>query len=446
MHSLRTQSHLHDSPNMLRFAFNNLRGRLLRSILSTLGLAVAIAGMVGLFSIAGGIDNMVSTTFGQIPGLLVQQRGAPVPLFSHLPAAWRDEIAALPGVHVVDSQVMSRVNVIDGKTIISPPRFLAGSDLQVSLDVESSVYRRNMVAGRFFTHDDVGRFTCIISENIAKEFDKQPGDMMVVDRKDIEVVGVYKTGSLMLDGNIVMDLNSVRQLTRMSPDTVNCFYVEPNSDVTPEELDEKIEELFANRNLDIWQPTQSFSLATSNNPLQTLAQSLDASLRGTGNKAATTKQDIDNEEESPVEVRTAEEWSARFDEFSGDLDIFLSLITTIGVSIALLSIVNTMMMSITERTTEFGILRANGWGKSHIVQLVTLESSLLGVAGGCLGVSLGWVATLVINQNLADRIQLYATPQLLLFGLIFSVAIGVLGGLYPAWHAAQLSPMESIRR
>ena len=339
---------LHSSfcQNMFRFAWNNLKGRLLRSVLSTLGLAVAIAGMVGLFSIAGGIDNMVSTTFDQIPGLLVQQRGAPVPLFSHLPATWRDEIAALPGVHVVDSQVMSRVNVIDGKTIISPPRFLAGSDLQVSLEVESSVYRRNMVAGRFLTHADEGQFTCIISENIAQEFNKQPGDTMIVDRKPIEVVGIYRTGSLMLDGNIVMDLNSVRQLTRMSPATVNCFYVEPASGAVPEELDEQIEKLFANRNLDIWQPSGSFSLATSNNPLQALAQSIDASLRGSPGRTPPPADQVS--EESPVEVRTAEEWSARFDEFSGDLDIFLGLITTIGVSIALLSIVNTMMMSITE--------------------------------------------------------------------------------------------------
>ena len=67
---------------MFKFALGNLGSRPVRSALSILGLTVAIAGMVGLFSIAGGIDQLVSSTFDMIPGLLVQQRGAPVPLFS----------------------------------------------------------------------------------------------------------------------------------------------------------------------------------------------------------------------------------------------------------------------------------------------------------------------------------------------------------------------------
>ena len=62
---------------MFKFALQNLLSRPLRTALSILGLLVAIAGMVGLFSIAGGIDRLVSATFDQIPGMLVQQRGAP---------------------------------------------------------------------------------------------------------------------------------------------------------------------------------------------------------------------------------------------------------------------------------------------------------------------------------------------------------------------------------
>ena len=52
-------------------------------------------------------------TFEKVPGLLVQQQGAPIPLFSSLPAAWKDEIAAIPGVAVVNSEVMVRVNLIE---------------------------------------------------------------------------------------------------------------------------------------------------------------------------------------------------------------------------------------------------------------------------------------------------------------------------------------------
>ena len=134
------------------------------------------------------------------------------------------------------------------------------------------------------------------------------------------------------------------------------------------------------------------------------------------------------------------------DEFSADLNLFLTLMTAIGVVIAVLSIVNTMLMSVTERRIEFGVLRANGWSRAHILRLVTYESALLGVVGGLLGAAFGWLATLVINWSFPDRISLHAGAGLLLFSVGFSITLGVLGGIYPAWTAARLSPMEAIRR
>ena len=142
----------------------------------------------------------------------------------------------------------------------------------------------------------------------------------------------------------------------------------------------------------------------------------------------------------------AEDWSERFEEFSGDLNLFLSMITAIGLAIAVLSIVNTMMMSVTERTTEFGILRANGWSRGHIIQLMAWESGLLGICGGTVGVGIGLIAIRIVNWKWADRLQLYAGPELILFGILFSAALGIFGGLYPAWVAARMSPMDSIRR
>ena len=80
---------------MLKFAWRNLINRPVRTILSVLGLSVAIAGMVGLFAISGGIQYLVNKTFEKIPGLLVQQQGAPIPIFSSLPSAWQAEIEAI---------------------------------------------------------------------------------------------------------------------------------------------------------------------------------------------------------------------------------------------------------------------------------------------------------------------------------------------------------------
>jgi putative ABC transport system permease protein len=63
-----------------------------------------------------------------------------------------------------------------------------------------------------------------------------------------------------------------------------------------------------------------------------------------------------------------------------------------------------------------------------------------------LGSGLGWAGAQVINWKWADRIELYASPELLLFGIVFSATLGILGGLYPAYWAARMMPMDAIRR
>ena len=148
----------------------------------------------------------------------------------------------------------------------------------------------------------------------------------------------------------------------------------------------------------------------------------------------------------PIEVRSSADWAEKIGEFSQDLDIFLALMTGIGMTIAVLSIINTMLMSVTERVIEFGILKANGWTPWDVLKLVTFESATLGLGGGLLGSTIGWVVTQVFNARWPERLNLYASPGLLVFAVTFSTIIGMLGGLYPALWAMRLSPMEAIRR
>ncbi len=442
---------------MIRFALGNLFSRPLRTVLSVLGLAVAISGMVGLFSIAGGIDKVVSNTFEQIPGLLVQQQGAPIPLFSTLPANWRTELEAIPGVGVVDPEVFCRVNQLDGKIIINPPRFAIGMDVNARLELKRSLYRENLVDGRFFLPADVETNHCLVSREISTSISKGVGDEIDVNGTHFEIVGIYETGSMMLDVNILMDISTCRRLGRIDINTVGCFYVETDDSVDSKTLQKSIEDHFRGRDLQSWQPRPQFS--GTGNAIANFARRLDKTIKAPsinsqpgGNQADEGRSDevsstvSAQSDRSPIEVRSADDWGKRIAEFSQDLNIFLTLMTAIGVSIATLSIVNTMLMSVTERTTEFGILRANGWSQSEIIRLMTLESSLIGLSGGLIGVSVGWFATVLINWVWPGRLQLHAGFTLLLFSLVFSIALGLVGGLYPAWRASRLSPMESIRR
>src|SRR5580698_6627431 len=179
---------------MLKFAVRNLMSRPMRSLLSLVGLTVAIMGMIGLFSVAGGLNEMVSDTFGRIKGLVAMQPGSPVPLFSRLPAKWGAEIASVPGVGIVSPEIWSRANVIEGKAIISPPRFLFGTDLPTRLALKHGIYSEDMVAGRFLTVDDRGKLNAVVSRPIAEEFHKDVGDTLSVGGNDVKIVGIYYSG------------------------------------------------------------------------------------------------------------------------------------------------------------------------------------------------------------------------------------------------------------
>src|SRR5260221_2881641 len=163
---------------MFRFALKNLLSRPLRTLLALCGLTVAIAGMVGLFSVAEGIEATVSATFEKVPGLAVMQPGAPIPLFSRLPAAWGDEIARLHGVHIVHPEIWARANVIDGKSSMNPPRFLFGSDLEQSPKLRYSVYREGLKEGRVLTEADRGTLNAVVSRPIADQYRKKVGDKL----------------------------------------------------------------------------------------------------------------------------------------------------------------------------------------------------------------------------------------------------------------------------
>jgi putative ABC transport system permease protein len=260
----------------------------------------------------------------------------------------------------------------------------------------------------------------------------------------------------------------------MDGEIVSCFYVEPKSGVDRDALTQRIKNAFKGRTMAAWNPGSILNPGSSSsgprgNPVVQFFTALDRLIKSQSQPAAgnavetpATAAPAAKAENSPavveakaasaaravsaVEVRSAEDWNAEFDRFLADLDIFLLLMTGIGVTIAILSIINTMLMSVTERFIEFGILKANGWSNRDVLQLVTLESACLGLAGGLLGATLGWVATQIINASFPTRINLYAGGELLLFAIAFSTGLGILGGLYPAIWAARMMPMDAIRR
>ena len=136
------------------------------------------------------------------------------------------------------------------------------------------------------------------------------------------------------------------------------------------------------------------------------------------------------------------------------LDIVLSLIGSIALAVSSLGIMNTMVMSILERTREIGIMKAIGGSDGDVRRIFLIEASAIGLLGGISGVVLGWGVGRAINfgANIYIRNQggtpgnLFSLPLWLIGGAIgFSIAISLIAGSYPAARAARLDPIQALR-
>ena len=110
------------------------------------------------------------------------------------------------------------------------------------------------------------------------------------------------------------------------------------------------------------------------------------------------------------DARSMGEAQANFSSLMGQIDTFLLMTVSLALLVGVVGIVNTMLMSTTERFAEFGVLRTNGWSQGNILTLVTLESAYLGLLAGLVGCLLAWSGTAVANQFISGGIHLGMTP------------------------------------
>jgi putative ABC transport system permease protein len=147
-------------------------------------------------------------------------------------------------------------------------------------------------------------------------------------------------------------------------------------------------------------------------------------------------------------ILTQQDFIATASTITNVLTIFLGGIAAISLLVGGIGIMNIMLVSVTERTREIGLRKALGAHKADIMVQFLAESSVLSLIGGLVGIFLGWVISLIVGQIAAAN-NADINPQIgldiVLLATLFSTAVGLFFGLYPANRAANLEPVEALR-
>lgn len=398
---------------MGRFAWRNLLTRPVRTALALIGLSIPILGVMGLFSVSGGLRNMVGDTLAKVEGVMVIRENSPSPVFSQLPSEMGQSLRKIKGVRAVAPEVWGVSPSIEGKNMIGgllakgaqsllDQPVIQGQDIEAHRALHSAVYPRALEEkgeGRFLNPSDAGKPNIVISRKVAKDYPRadgkprQVGDTLKIAGKPFTVVGLYETGSMLLDVVVVMDIAAAREVLKMPSEAVSSFYVEATDPAQNDAISELIEKT-----------------------------------------------------EEGVDARSMGEFMANFGALMGQVDKFLLMTVSLALLVGVVGIINTMLMSTSERYVEFGVLRTNGWSQSNVLTLVTLESAYLGLLSGIVGCILAVILVAIGNQFASTGgVRLTTPPWLFALGIGLSVVTGTLGGLYPAWRAARLVPMDAIR-
>jgi len=387
--------------NIFKLVSKNLLRRKGRFVLTLLGITIGMASFVALLSMG---DNLRSEVAQQADDL-----GADIIVMGRVdcPFIHRAVLAGEQLPESVPRDIVNQIAAIDGITAAIPYLTLGTSIQETPITLvgilpnEMKDHRGwNMESGTFFANES--ERSVVIGSGIATSarFDLEIGDMLTFRGQDFPIAAVLQETGSNDDISIFMPLGVVQEAFGL--DDYVSFIAVTIDDVTNTE------------------------------------------------RYIATIMDIAN-----LSVSTNEELLSSVLLILGSLDITLQLIASVALIAAAFGIINTMMTAIYERRREIGILRATGSKRGTIFRIFILESGLYGLLGGLLGFAVGFIvsrlAAPLIEQNEFvavlgspdTAVTLSATLLLTVIGL--SVLISIVSGLYPAWKASKLTPMEAIR-
>ncbi len=364
-------------------AWRNVHARPSRSVLTLIGIALSVAAVVALTALAWGFEASWQRA-ADVRGTdaVVTRTASQNALPSPFDAGVSDTVRSLPQVREVAGLLSELMSVND-----APPMFVFG------WQAESFLWRHlTLTSGRFPIEN--GRAEVALGRLAADLLGKRVGETIHVDAEPFVLVGIFDSPALVENGAALMTLAQMQRITDHL-DRVNLINVR---------LNDGSDEI-------------------------TLAQFRAAVAQALPGYLAVTAGDL-VQQNVMVRLAQAMSWA----------------VTVLAVLIGGAGVFNTMLMSVFERTREIAILLAVGWRRGRVIRMILLESLVLGLAGGVMGVLLGSLAVeaLLWSDMIRGRIDAQITTGLVGYALTVAVALGLVGGVYPAIRASGLKPASAL--
>ena len=369
--------------SFLTVVARGLMRRRVRTGLTLVGISIGIAAVVALVGISRGFEK--SWELG------LKARGTDI-IVSNMStsltpkpfsASVLDRISTLPHIAATCPLLVELMSIENSEMMIVSAR-------------EWNCFgweNLKLVSGRM--PHDASEPAVVLGQTAAQVLKKNVGDPLQIEATELSVVGIVSGGALVEDGSVILSLSLLQEITG-SEGKINVIDIR----VSPE---------------------------TSEQEVNALCEQIQKTVPEV--RAVSVRQHLSSSQ--GYRMVRAMSWGT----------------SLLAVLVGVLGVMNTMLMTVFERAHEISILLAIGWKRSRIVRMILCESALLGLLGGIVGVLLGAVAVKILQATPAIRGLLEPDLSLGLLGIavVIAVCVGVISGLYPAWHSSRLAPASVLR-
>jgi len=398
-------------------ALESLNGNKMRSGLTVLGIVIGVAAVIAMLAVGHGAEASITGSISGIgTNLLFVFRGDlndsvrnPKPLTMGDANAIADRFAA-PSVEAV-------APALQGNAIVS----FGGEQISTQLYGVTPEYfqvRNYLITEGEYINEEhlLGRASVVllgpeVAKTIFGHSDGVTGETVRIEGQPFRVIGVLESKGGGMFGSqdnvaiIPLSTAQARLIRRSTSDRVDIIFAQA---VDPESVPQAAEEI------------------------SQILRTRHRTLIGADDFTVFTQDDMLNTASS----------------ITGILTIFLGGIAGISLLVGGIGIMNIMLVSVTERTREIGLRKALGARKRDILAQFLTESSLLSLIGGIVGIGFGWLIAFIVRQVAAASGTVFIPViglDSVLLATLFSTAIGLFFGIYPASRAANLEPVEALR-